>query len=102
MFYVHLNKHSMTLCTRELKWRNLESRNFQTLQVKRVEKHQIQMSINIFNFKCWGFGALLKGHLSRGNEGGESAGYSLPPLTIHTSSRLELATVQLQVRLSNI
>ncbi len=58
------------------------------------------MSIKIFNFKCWGFGALLKGHLSRGNEGGESAGYSLPPLTIHAGSRLELATVRLQVRLS--
>ncbi len=27
----------------------------------------------------WGFGAL---HLSRGIEGGESAGYSLPPPTI--------------------
>ncbi len=41
----------------------------------------------------WGFGALLKGHLSRGIEGGESAVHSLPPPTIPAGPRLELATL---------
>ncbi len=40
-------------------------------------------------------------HLSRGIEGGESAGHSLPPPTIPASTRLELATFRLRVRLSN-
>ncbi len=40
-------------------------------------------------------------HLSRGIEGGESAGYSLPPPTIPAGLRPELATFALRVRLSN-
>ncbi len=44
----------------------------------------------------WGFGALLKG-----TSGGESTVHSLPPPTIPAGPRLELATFQLQVRLSN-
>ncbi len=40
-------------------------------------------------------------HLSRGIEGGESAGHSLPPPTIPAGPRLELATFRLRVRLSN-
>ncbi len=44
---------------------------------------------------------LAQGHLSRGIEGGESAGHSLPPPTIPAGLRLELATFGLRVRLSN-
>ncbi len=36
-------------------------------------------------------------HLSRGIEGGESAGHSLPPPTIPAGPRLELATFRLRV-----
>ncbi len=43
---------------------------------------------------------LAQGHLSRGIEGGESAGYSLPPPTIPAGLRLELATFGLRVQLS--
>ncbi len=42
-----------------------------------------------------------QGHLSRGIEGGESAGHSLPPPTISAGPKLELATFGLQARLSN-
>ncbi len=42
-----------------------------------------------------------QGHLNRGIEGGESAGYSLPPPTIPAGPRLELATFGLRVQLSN-
>ncbi len=45
---------------------------------------------------------LAQGHLSRGTEGGESAGHSLPPPTIPAVLRLKLATFGLQVWLSNI
>ncbi len=45
---------------------------------------------------------LAQGHLSRGIEGEESAGPSLPPPTIPAGTRLELATFQLWVRLSTI
>ncbi len=48
-----------------------------------------------------GVRCLAQGHLSRGIEGGESAGYSLPPPTIPTGPRLELATFGLRVQLSN-
>ncbi len=44
---------------------------------------------------------LAQGHLSRGIEGGESAGYSHPPPTIPAGPRLELTTFGLRVRLSN-
>ncbi len=44
---------------------------------------------------------LAQGHLSRGIEGGESAGYLLPPPTIPASPRHELTTFRLQVQLSN-
>ncbi len=44
---------------------------------------------------------LDQGHLSRGIDGGETAGYSIPPPTIPTGPRLELATFVLQVQLSN-
>ncbi len=43
---------------------------------------------------------LAQGHLSRGIEGGESAGHSLPPPTIPAGPRLELATFGLRVQLS--
>ncbi len=43
----------------------------------------------------WGFGALLKGLKGRGIEGGESAGYSLPPPTIPAGP--ETRTHDLQV-----
>ncbi len=39
-----------------------------------------------------GVRCLAQGHLSRGIEGGESAGHSLPPPTIPASPRLELTT----------
>ncbi len=48
-----------------------------------------------------GVRCLAQGHLSRGIEGGESAGYLLPPPTVPAGPRLELATFQLRVRLSN-
>ncbi len=44
---------------------------------------------------------IAQGHLSRGIEGGESAGYSLPPPTIPAGPRLELAIFQLRIQLSN-
>ncbi len=44
-------------------------------------------------------GVLAQGYLSRGIEGGESAGHSLPPPTIPAGPRLEPATFGLQVRL---
>ncbi len=44
---------------------------------------------------------LAQGYLSRGIEGGESTGYSLPPPTIPAGPRLELATFGLRVQLSN-
>ncbi len=44
---------------------------------------------------------LAQEHLSRGIEGGESAGYSLPPPTIPAGPRLEPTTFGLQVQLSN-
>ncbi len=40
-------------------------------------------------------------HLSRGIEGGESAVHSLPPPTIPAGPRLEPATFELRVQLSN-
>ncbi len=48
----------------------------------------------------WRLGAVgvrcpAQGHLSRGIEGGESAVHSLPPPTIPTGPRLELATFRL-------
>ncbi len=46
----------------------------------------------------WGFGALLN-HLSRGIEGGESAGHSLPHLQSLPDLRLKPTTFGLQVRL---
>ncbi len=46
-----------------------------------------------------GVWCLAQGRLSRGIEGGESAGHSLPPPTIPAGPRLE--TFQLRVRLSN-
>ncbi len=49
----------------------------------------------------WGFRWLAQGHLSRGIEGEESAGHSLPPPTIPAGPRLELAIFLLRVRLSN-
>ncbi len=48
-----------------------------------------------------GVRCLAQGHLSRGIEGGESAGHSLPPPTIPAGPRLELTTFGLRVRLSN-
>ncbi len=48
-----------------------------------------------------GVRCLAQGHLSRGTEGGESAGHSLPTPTITAGPRLELATFGLRVRLSN-
>ncbi len=48
-----------------------------------------------------GVRCLAQGHLSRGIEGGESAGYSLPPPTIPAGPRLEPVTFGLRVRLSN-
>ncbi len=48
-----------------------------------------------------GVQSLAQGHLSRGIEGGESAGHSLPPPTIPAGPRLELATFLLRVQLSN-
>ncbi len=39
-----------------------------------------------------GVQCLAQGHVSRVIEGGESAGYSLPPLTIPAGPRLELTT----------
>ncbi len=49
-----------------------------------------------------GFGVLLKDtHLSRGIEGGESAGYSLPHQQSLPDLRFEPTTFGLQVRLSN-
>ncbi len=47
-----------------------------------------------------GVRCLAQGHLSRGIEGGESAGHSLPPPTIPAGPRLELATFRLRVCLS--
>ncbi len=46
-----------------------------------------------------GVRCLAQGHLSRGIEGGESAGHSLPLPTIPAGPRLELATFGLRVRL---
>ncbi len=48
-----------------------------------------------------GVRCLAQGHLSRGIEGGESAGYSLPPPTIPAGPRLELTTFGLLVWHSN-
>ncbi len=48
-----------------------------------------------------GVRCLAQGQLSRGIEGGESAGHSLPPPTIPAGPGLELATFGLRVRLSN-
>ena len=48
-----------------------------------------------------GVRCFAQGYLSRGIEGGESAVHSLPPPTIPACPRLELATLGLQVRLSN-
>ncbi len=44
---------------------------------------------------------LLKDHLSRGIEGGESAGYSLPHQQSLPDTRFEPTTFGLRVRLSN-
>ncbi len=44
---------------------------------------------------------LAQEHLSRGIEGGESTGHSLPPPTIPAGPRFELATFGLRVWLSN-
>ncbi len=44
---------------------------------------------------------LAQGHLSRGIEGGESSGYSLPHLQFLPDLRLEPAAFGLRVRLSN-
>ncbi len=48
-----------------------------------------------------GVRCLAQEHLSRGIEGGESAGHSLPPPTIPAGLRRELTTFKLRVRLSN-
>ncbi len=48
-----------------------------------------------------GVRCLAQGHLSRGIEGEESAGHSLPPPTIPAGLRLEPATFGLRARLSN-
>ncbi len=48
-----------------------------------------------------GVQCLAQGDLSRGIEGWESAGYSLPPPTIPAGPRLELTTFRLWDRLSN-
>ncbi len=48
-----------------------------------------------------GVRCLAQGHLSRGIEGGESAGHSIPPPTIPAGLRLEPATFGLRVQHSN-
>ncbi len=48
-----------------------------------------------------GVRCLAQGHLSRGIEGGQSAGHSLPPPTNPAGPRLEPATFGLRFRLSN-
>ncbi len=48
-----------------------------------------------------GVRCLAQGQLSRGIDGGESAGHSPPPPTIPAGPRLEPATFGLRVRLSN-